>query len=109
MKNIWTKQKDGWAVWGPDVKDFATVTVSKRDGTSQTVDLGAVKGVLISKGSELSGCSYAFPRKDQSDRAAKTQSLCAECGKPGTLVPDDEDGLLKHWKCCDIPPEKGRY
>lgn len=31
-------------------------------------------------------------------------SGCAECGKGGRLVRDLEDGLLKHYSCCDIPP-----
>jgi hypothetical protein len=30
--------------------------------------------------------------------------VCAECGKGGALVADLEDGLLKHYRCCDIPP-----
>ncbi len=29
---------------------------------------------------------------------------CAECGKSGALVADLEDGLFKHYRCCDIPP-----
>lgn len=31
--------------------------------------------------------------------------VCAECGKGGSLVQDLEDGLLKHYNCCDIPPQ----
>lgn len=31
--------------------------------------------------------------------------VCAECGRPGRLVADLEDGLLKHYNCCDIPPQ----
>jgi hypothetical protein len=29
---------------------------------------------------------------------------CAECGRPGELVADLEDGILKHSWCCDMPP-----
>lgn len=29
---------------------------------------------------------------------------CAECGRPGDLVADLEDGQLKHRHCCDIEP-----
>lgn len=32
------------------------------------------------------------------------QGVCAECGRPGPLVADLEDGLLKHRNCCDIAP-----
>lgn len=28
---------------------------------------------------------------------------CAECGRPGELIEDLEDGMLKHRGCCDIP------
>lgn len=29
---------------------------------------------------------------------------CAECGRPGQLVRDMEDGLYKHRHCCDMEP-----
>ncbi len=32
-------------------------------------------------------------------------NVCAECGRPGRLVCDLEDGLSKHYNCCDIPPD----
>jgi hypothetical protein len=31
-------------------------------------------------------------------------ATCAECGRGGPLVQDLEDGLMKHYRCCDIPP-----
>jgi len=34
----------------------------------------------------------------------KGGAVCGECGKGGNLVRDLEDGCLKHYKCCDIPP-----
>lgn len=32
---------------------------------------------------------------------------CAECGRGGALVQDMEDGLMKHYGCCDMPPGGG--
>lgn len=32
-------------------------------------------------------------------------AVCAECGRSGELVADLEDGMLKHYRCCDIPPD----
>src|SRR5207248_434404 len=34
-------------------------------------------------------------------RRSATGSVCAECGNGGALVHDLEDGLLKHYRCCD--------
>ena len=31
------------------------------------------------------------------------REVCADCGRPGTLVQDQEDGLWKHYNCCDMP------
>lgn len=31
---------------------------------------------------------------------------CAECGRPGATVEDMEDGLIKHYGCCDMPPAR---
>jgi hypothetical protein len=91
--NIWTKVNGKWAVCGPDVKDFATVEVSKKDGTKQTVDLGAVAGTTTTgrfkyaPGHKPPAVNYAFPRETQSDKASATQSnptgktkQCWECG-----------------------------
>lgn len=38
--------------------------------------------------------------------ARESGNLCAECGRPmneGEAVHDLEDGLRKHFRCCDIP------
>ena len=54
------------------------------------------------------------------ENAAKAQALvkiaavdpvsndrtCAECGRGGRLVRDMEDGLMKHYNCCDMPPSR---
>lgn len=33
----------------------------------------------------------------------KTARRCAECGRGGELVRDNEDGVWKHYQCCDMP------
>lgn len=38
------------------------------------------------------------------DRQASGPTCC-ECGRPGRLVRDLEDGGMKHYRCCDIPPQ----
>lgn len=34
----------------------------------------------------------------------RSGAVCGECGRPGRLVADLEDGGMKHLNCCDIPP-----
>jgi hypothetical protein len=41
---------------------------------------------------------------EQREARASGEPTCAECGRPGELVADLEDGCLKHYRCCDIPP-----
>ena len=41
---------------------------------------------------------------DSSSRSSRGGHVCAECGRPGYLVADLEDGLMKHRQCCDIEP-----
>jgi hypothetical protein len=48
--------------------------------------------------SDQTTAAVSQPVKRQAGRT------CAECGKAGHLVTDLEDGLLKHYRCCDIPP-----
>lgn len=38
------------------------------------------------------------------DDKANGREVCAECGRSGELVRDLEDGLMKHYNCCDIAP-----
>lgn len=42
--------------------------------------------------------------QDEPLRGSRGGHVCAECGRSGRLVADLEDGLMKHWACCDIPP-----
>lgn len=34
------------------------------------------------------------------------EERCAECGRTGDLIEDLEDGLMKHYNCCDIPSSR---
>lgn len=96
--NKWGKLSGKWAVYGPGVCDFATVTATRSDGTAQQVDLGKVNGTI-------KGLPCAYPRETQTADSDGRRDLCAECGEPGYLIRDEEDGLRKHKRCCDIPNE----
>jgi len=37
--------------------------------------------------------------------SGRGRATCAECGRPGELVSDLEDGMMKHRRCCDIEPD----
>jgi hypothetical protein len=45
----------------------------------------------------------AFVRAERKNRKAGG-AVCAACGTSGELVEDLEDGLMKHHRCCDMPP-----
>lgn len=44
---------------------------------------------------------------NQDNQRWERRGGCAECGRGGRLVEDLEDGLMKHYRCCDIPPSGG--
>lgn len=56
-----------------------------------------VDSALVSGITEVSDSSITTKKKT-------SRNVCAECGKPGALFPDPEDGMYKHYNCCDIPP-----
>lgn len=41
--------------------------------------------------------------REQEDCRERGVAVCAECGRPGDLVTDLEDGAMKHYRCCDMP------
>lgn len=94
---MFTKLKSGdWGIKTQgDVKAGDTVTVSKRDGTTDTVMIEKV----IFKNEDITICS--IKKKDSHQNGDR---VCAECGRNGKLVHDMEDGMLKHYNCCDMPP-----
>jgi hypothetical protein len=106
VKASYTKLKSG--DWGvrvvgekPDVG--ATITVTKKDGTTKSA---TVEKVVWSDADGRTHLVAVRPSGNGSTTAASRsgRNVCAECGKGGTLVSDLEDGLMKHYRCCDIPP-----
>ena len=78
---------------GPGRYGNTRVTVRKASGETKTETVGsifwsndAVALATITKDTKTAG-----------------RNLCAECGRPGSLVYDMEDGLMKHYRCCDMP------
>ena len=100
--NTWQKLKSG--EWGVRIEGPAqaqqSVTVSKRDGTTQTVQVSKI--VWTDGQTTLAAVVHT-----QRNSGSGARGGCAECGRGGPLVRDMEDGLMKHWRCCDIPPEDG--
>jgi hypothetical protein len=59
---------------------------------SEPMTLGSIQRFVERQKREESRPGYVKPE------------VCGECGRPGELVRDLEDGMLKHYRCCDIPP-----
>lgn len=100
MPATYTKLKNGdWGVRfvGPKPKEGSQITVKKKDGSEKRE---TVEKVLWS---DDSGQTHLLSvhAKGYKERGSY---VCADCGKPGKLVQDLEDGLMKHYRCCDIPP-----
>lgn len=97
MPANYTKLKSGdWGirVVGEKPREGSDIRVTKKDGTTNTE---TVEKVLWS---DTDGKTHLCSIK-QKERGY----VCAECGRPGRLVADLEDGLMKHYNCCDIPPD----
>lgn len=70
-----------------------------------------VKDQLKSLGGKYNPIAKGWDMPDAQYDAAKKlvgmlqpqQQRCAECGRGGSLVRDLEDGLMKHYGCCDMP------
>lgn len=95
----WTKLRNG--DWGVKVEGTAqagqTVSVRKKSGEQQSVTVDKV----IWSGNGITLCSV---KQRERSEGRSDRHVCAECGRPGYLVSDLEDGLMKHPKCCDIEP-----
>jgi hypothetical protein len=86
----------GVRVSGQSVQAGDTITVTKKDGSSDTV----VVDKVLWTGDGLLLCSI---RPTSGGGRGRGRAVCAECGRGGPLVEDLEDGLYKHYRCCDIP------
>ena len=91
-----------WGLRGPagEVTPGARVQVLKRDGSTKTVTVGRV--LDGPDGDGVAVTSIAPSRT--SGTVGRGSRRCDECGRPGYLVRDLEDGGLKHRRCCDIEP-----
>lgn len=99
---MWRKRNNDWVVQAPTGhKQGDVITVYKRSGESQTVKCDRLVETV-------DGYDFWYVTKCDKNGKSTEREVCAECGKPGKLVADLEDGILKHYKCCDIPPS-GRY
>lgn len=96
------KTREGkWAVFGPVAElHEGAVTVAKKDGTRKTETV-----VRVSKPFAVDGVPHAYGYLAEQTAPPRSGRVCAECGRGGALVADLEDGLLKHYRCCDIPPD----
>lgn len=99
------KLKDGsWGVRVPGAapKIGDVLTVTKRDGSTSKETVAAVLwSGPDNDGQTVSLCSIKEKPRGRHGNGGDT---CAECGRGGALVEDLEDGLMKHYRCCDIPP-----
>ena len=88
-------QSGNWGILTTeDVHTGDTVTVNKFDGTTTTVTAEC----LVSPAGVVPAV-WTIKKEQKQNR-----TRCAECGRGGQLVQDLEDGLMKHYRCCDIPP-----
>ena len=87
------KLKDG--SWGVKVQGSIEagrcVTVTKKSGE-------------IWSGDGISTCAIDSSIRSTSTARSNGRHVCAECRRGGKLVADLEDGMMKHYGCCDIPP-----
>ena len=98
VATTYTKLRNGdWGVRVErEVKKGDKVTVTKKNGGTKTETIAAV---LFTTNEGVRICAI-----DQNQSSGSGRQVCAECGKGGQLVEDLEDGLMKHYRCCDIPP-----
>ena len=93
----WGKLPSGaWAIRGPrNGLTGRRVIVRRKNGTESVETLGAMI-------QERFGAFFYV--QVETDDDGEGEPVCASCGEPGYLVKDDDDGLLKHRRCCDQPP-----
>lgn len=112
MANItYTRLRSGgWGLRGPagSLVEGAVVGVTTKAGKPKTETVGKVFWTgedRFNGGGRISLAEIAAkvpPSNGGGDRG--TGRVCAACQRPGRLVCDMEDGLYKHYNCCDIPP-----
>ncbi|GIW89677.1 MAG: hypothetical protein KatS3mg109_0109 [Pirellulaceae bacterium] len=92
----WERDQVSWVT----TKDGRRVLLSFMDGSKTFwVDRQLVETIKSYRTPQTIGELKRF-----AERTKSNEPRCAECGGFGNLVRDLEDGMLKHPKCCDIPP-----
>jgi len=85
--------------WGlrstTEIKEGQVVTVTTKAGERRTETIGKIV---------WSGQGVWLATNGSSGKSNSSREVCAECGKPGYLVADLEDGWMKHRRCCDMSP-----
>ncbi len=103
MSATYTKLKSGdWGirVEGSKPSEGSTITVTKKSGESKTETIAKV----IWSGNGVHLCAIKSTKSSYTPTAGgSNRNVCAECGRGGRLVEDLEDGIMKHYGCCDIP------
>ena len=84
------------------------IYVHKRDGSTTKVVIDAV----LDHDTETGQRTCSIVKIDGPGSDVPRERICAECGDPaerrrgGHLVRDLEDNLVKHWSCCQKPPQR---
>ncbi len=101
MATTYTKLRDGsWGVRSTEkLASGQKVVVAKKSGETKTETVGKV----LWSGDGITLASIAT-NSEPSGSSRRSGNVCADCGKGGPLVCDMEDGLMKHYRCCDMPP-----
>lgn len=99
MSVTYSKLRSGdWGIRSTtELQPGQSVTVVKRDGGKKTETVDK----LVWSGN---GVWLATIRPSSRGSSPNGGNVCAECGRGGALVSDLEDGFMKHYRCCDIPP-----
>lgn len=99
--------RDGsWGVRaeGTALSPGQTVRVAKKDGTEVVARVGRL---LWSKDGVTLVTVTSVEEEGGGSGSGSGRRVCADCGRSGKLVQDMEDGLYKHYRCCDMPPGGG--
>ena len=63
-----------------------------------------VDASLVAEAESPAKQTYEAGRTETRGKYRGGRAVCADCGRPGYLVQDLEDGLMKHRRCCDMEP-----
>ena len=88
-----------------ELSEGKTVTVTLASGATKRVIVGKMSKAFEAKFGANVGQSVCIAKVSSNGSASRGGgNVCADCGRSGALVRDLEDGLMKHYNCCDIAP-----